>query len=79
MVNSKDCDSLPQYSLPAPTMKGKYINREYAAKINYDPVEIAKILRTEVNSLTVLSHRVDNAMGEILFLGARWDGKNLSH
>ncbi|GBP72591.1 hypothetical protein EVAR_50893_1 [Eumeta japonica] len=75
-------DSFSQYDLLGPTIEGEHINREYAAEVNYDTVELAETLRSGVHNLTIEQHTVfdhichstDNAMGEILLLDAPGGG-----
>lgn len=69
---------ISQYGMPEPSFDGERINRDYAMEINYDPVDLADILQTDVSRLTEeqrsifdrVCRSVDSALGEMLFVDA---------
>ncbi|XP_026744780.1 ATP-dependent DNA helicase PIF1-like, partial [Trichoplusia ni] len=69
---------ISQYGMPEPSFDGEHINRDYAMEINYDPVDLADILQTDVSRLTEeqrsifdrVCRSVDSALGEMLFVDA---------
>lgn len=78
IVTSIGGNPLSQYGLPTPTVGGERINREYTSEINYNPEELAEILRNGCSNLTSEQRQifdrvccsVEHSLREMLFLDA---------
>ncbi|XP_045511060.1 uncharacterized protein LOC123705982 [Colias croceus] len=78
IVTSIGGNPISQYGMPEASFSGERINRDYVMENNYDPVDLAEILQTDLSRLTDeqrmifdrVCRSVDNALGEMLFVDA---------